>query len=163
MQPDQPGWWKRNWKWAVPSGCLMVVILLFGGCVALMTAAVGAMKSSGAYEQAIDRLKEHPGAIAVLGEPITASWMISGNFHEGGGKGTADYSVPVSGPRGGGKLYVEARKSAGRWTFEVLTLVPDGDAEPIDLRDDAERRAAPHADPGPLEIEDDPTRKSTRT
>ena len=152
MQPDQPGWWKRNWKWAAPSGCLLVVLLAFGGCVALMTTAVGMMKNTGAYEQALERVKSNPDAIALLGEPIEASWMISGNVHEDGAVGEANYSVPVSGPRGAGTLYVEARKSTGRWTFEVLTLVPQGDGERIDLRTDAEAAAA---DPDPDPDSDD--------
>ena len=46
--------------------------------------------------------------------------------------------------RGDGTLYIEARKSAERWTFRVLRLVPD-DGAPIDLRTPQERTGEPDA------------------
>lgn len=134
----QPGWWGRNWKWAAPSGCLLVLLLAFGGCVGMVAGVFGMMKNTGAYEQAMTRLQHSPEAIAVLGEPIKAGWMISGNFNDSGASGEANYSVPVSGPRGKGTLYVEARKSVGRWSFQVLTFVPDNGGESIDLLTPAE-------------------------
>lgn len=144
MEPDQRGWWSRNWKWAAPSGCLLVLLLAFGGCVGMVATVFGMMKNTGAYEQAMARLQHSPEAIAVLGTPIRAGWMISGNVSETGATGEANYSVPVSGPRGSGTLYVEARKSAGRWSFRVLTLVPDDGGESIDLRS-ADEGALPGA------------------
>src|SRR5688572_25230223 len=149
MNAAPPGWWSRNWKWAVPSGCLMVVLLAFGGCVGLVATVFGMMKNTGAYEQAMTRLQVSPAAIAVLGEPIRAGWMVSGNVSENGATGEANYSVPVSGPRGSGTLYVEARKSTGRWTFQVLTLVPDGGGEPVDLRTPDEAALPPPVDDCP--------------
>jgi hypothetical protein len=38
----------------------------------------------------------------------------------------------VSGPRGEGKLYVEATKRADRWEFELLELAPEN-GERVDL------------------------------
>ena len=155
MTDDRRGWWSRHWKWAVPSGCLLVVLLAFGGCVALVVGAFATLKDTGAYSQAIGRVQHSPEAVALLGEPIEAGWMMQGEFADHGATGDADYSVPVSGPRGRGTLYVEARKSGGRWTFRVLTLVPDDGAE-IDLRTPEERSGrngddAPASDTPPLE------------
>ena len=46
-------WWSRNWKWALPFGCLLPM-LLCGGVVmfafAIYSVVVGSMKSSDAYE-----------------------------------------------------------------------------------------------------------------
>ena len=148
MHDDRRGWWTRNWKWAAPSGCLLVLLLAFGGCVAFVAGIFGMMKNTAAYTQAMDRLQSSPEAIAALGEQITAGWMISGNDHETGSTGEANYAIPVTGPRGGGTLYIEARKSAGRWTFRVLTLAPDTGAE-IDLRTPEEGAGDPaHAGEG---------------
>lgn len=149
MAEDTRSWWSRHWKWAVPSGCLVVLLVLFGGCVALFAGALGMMKNTGAYTQAIDRVQSSADAVAVLGEPITAGWMMQGEFNDRGATGEADYSLPVSGPRGAGTLYVEARKSAGRWAFRVLMLVPDDGAE-IDLRT-PEERAGPDGREDPPE------------
>ena len=57
-------WWTRNWKWAVPTGCLLVLLLAFGGCVSLFVGAVAAMKNTGAYTQAVERARSHPDAVA---------------------------------------------------------------------------------------------------
>ena len=144
MESDRRSWWTRHWKWAAPSGCLVIVLLLFGGCVALFSGVYGMVKNTGAYTQAIERVQSHPAAVAALGEPITTGWMLQGHVEDHGATGSADYSVPVSGPRGGGTLYIEARKSAERWTFRVLRLVPD-DGAPIDLRTPQERTGEPDA------------------
>jgi len=133
MNSEQPGWWRRNWKWAAPSGCLLVLLLAFGGCMALVAGVFGMMKNTGAYVQAIERVQQNPDAVAALGEPITAGWMMSGSFNDNGDTGDAEYSVPVSGPRGSGTLVVRAIKRGGRWSFSELTLLPDG-GDPIDLR-----------------------------
>ena len=136
MTREHPGWWSRHWKWAAPSGCLLVLLLLFGGCAAMVAGLFGMMRGTEPYTRALERLRASDDAIAVLGEPIDAGWWLSGNYSESGASGTADYAVPVSGPRGAGTLYVEARKREGRWHFVVLSLVPDGGGETIDLRGD---------------------------
>lgn len=138
MDDVQRGWWSSNWKWALPSGCLLVVVMLFGGCVALVVQLAGAVKESAPYVTALDRLRASPDAVAVLGEPIGTDWGFSGGFNDRGDHGDAHYSQDVSGPDGQGTLYVEAIKDEGRWRYRVLQLVPRGDHENIDLRTPAE-------------------------
>ena len=48
MDTDRRSWWTRNWKWAAPSGCLVIVLLLFGGCVALFSGVYGMVNNTGA-------------------------------------------------------------------------------------------------------------------
>ena len=155
-------WWTRNWKWAVPTGCLLVLLLAFGGCVSLFVGAFAAMKNTGAYTQAVERARSHPDAVARLGEPIEAGWLLQGRFDDHGATGEAAYSVPVHGPRGRGTLHVEARKHAGRWTFEWLELVPD-DGAPIDLRTPDERAAGDAREDREAEGDDDPGRRGATT
>lgn len=143
MAEHRPGWWARNWKWAAPSGCLAVLLLLFGGCAAMVAGLFGMMRGTEPYTQALARLRASDAAVAALGEPIEAGWWFSGHYSESGASGAADYAVPVSGPRGAGTLYIEARKREGRWRFIVLSLVPDGGGETIDLRGDDDTTASP--------------------
>jgi hypothetical protein len=42
-------------------------------------------------------------------------------------------AIPLQGPRGSGTLYVEARQSAGTWTYSTLTVQPNGAGGPISL------------------------------
>jgi hypothetical protein len=138
MDDARRGWWSRHWKWAVPGGCLLVVVLLFGGCVALVAGLFGAMKNTGAYTIALERLRADDAAVAALGRPIDTGWAISGHFNDRGDAGEATYAVPVHGPRGHGRLHVDAVKRKGRWSFRVLELVPESDAPAVDLRTPAE-------------------------
>src|SRR5687768_16685620 len=137
MAEHGPGWWARSWMWAAPSGCLVVVLLLFGGCTAMFAGLVGMMKDTEPYRVALERAQRSDAVIATLGEPVEAAWWISGNVTESMGSGSADYAIPLSGPRGTGTLYVEARKREGRWHFVVLSFAPEG-GEPIDLRNEEE-------------------------
>ena len=53
-------WWSRNWKWFLPTGCLLSLVLMAGTVLALMSFVFGMMKSSDAYQQALTRAREHP-------------------------------------------------------------------------------------------------------
>ncbi|MCH6485092.1 cytochrome c oxidase assembly factor 1 family protein [Pseudoxanthomonas sp. LH2527] len=134
--PAQPGWWQRNWKWCVPVlGALllaMFVALALGGVALLL----GAIKSSGAYQQALTRAQSDPAVIAALGEPIRAGWFVQGNISTSGASGEADLAIPLDGPRADGTLYVVAEKRAGEWRYETLAVNVDG-GERIVLEDHA--------------------------
>jgi hypothetical protein len=133
MSSNQPGWWSRNWKWAAPSGCLLVVLLAFAGCAGIVATIFGAMKSNEAYTGALSRAQSSSAVIAALGEPVEAGWMVSGEWNENGASGDAKLSIPLTGPRGAGTLFLEAEKSAGRWDYSVLTFVPASGGETVDL------------------------------
>ena len=87
MESDRRSWWTRHWKWAAPSGCLVIVLLLFGGCVALFSGVYGMVKDTGAYTQAIERVRSNPDAVAVLGTPVTTGWMLEGRVDDRGATG----------------------------------------------------------------------------
>lgn len=124
--PAQPGWWQRNWKWCVPVlGALllaMFVALALGGVALLL----GAIKSSGVYQQALMRAQSDPAVIAALGEPIRAGWFVQGNISTSGSSGEADLAIPLDGPRADGTLYVVAEKRAGEWRYKTLAVNVDG-------------------------------------
>jgi hypothetical protein len=132
MSDPRPGWWSRNWKWFVPVGCLTMVLLFVLAIAALVFGVFGLMKQSEVYTQAVAQARADPAVAAALGTPIEEGMLVSGNFNESGPGGTAELSIPLSGPKGAGTLYVEATKSAGQWTFSTLVLEAP-DASRIDL------------------------------
>lgn len=147
MQPAAPrkGWFGRNWKWFVPTGCMTIIVLIVvfvGGIFALV---FGSMKSSDAYTQAMARVEADPQVADKLGRPLSPGWFISGNVNVNGDSGDANLSIPISGPKGKGKVYVEAKKSAGLWQFSTLQVEVDGQPGRIDLLQ--ETRAAQPAPP----------------
>ena len=120
--PPQGGWWSRNWKWFVPVGCLamaMFTALFFG---AVVFGAFGMMKRSDVYREAVARAHASPAVVAALGTPIEEGRMVSGSIQQAGPGGTAQLEIPLSGPKGDGKLYLDAKRSLGKWEFNALVL-----------------------------------------
>jgi hypothetical protein len=120
----------RSWiKW-VALGCGGFVLLGLLGVAGLVTLVVGGMKRSEAFQQAMEVAQASPEARAHLGEPIRAGRFVRGSIHVTGPGGAASLAIPLRGPQGRGTLYVEATKSAGRWSSTHLAL---------ELRDTGER------------------------
>lgn len=131
--PSPPGWWSRNYKWFVPVGCL-TIILLFAGFIALIFGiVVGSMKSSDAYKMALAKAQQNPVVQQRLGTPIEAGSFVSGSINTSGTSGKADLTIPISGPKGKGEIYVDATKFAGEWRFNQLEVGFDGDPQRVDL------------------------------
>lgn len=128
-----PNWWQRNWKWFVPVGCLSIVLLFvaFAGSVVLIV--FSAVKSTGVYKDALTRAKAHPAVIEALGSPVTDGFLVSGNTNVNGAAGETNLSIPVSGPKGKGTIYVAATKSLGQWNYSGLTFEIAKTHQRIDL------------------------------
>ncbi|MEN3368195.1 MAG: hypothetical protein V7609_338 [Verrucomicrobiota bacterium] len=128
------GWWQRNWKWFVPTGCCLTPLVLGGAFAAFLVLVVfGAMKQSDAYKMAVARAKDDQRVISALGSPIAEGWFLSGHTNVNMGSGDADLTIPISGPKGKGTIYAVATKSAGEWTYSKLVVKVDATGETIDL------------------------------
>jgi hypothetical protein len=129
-----PGWWSRNWKWFVPTGCCLTPLVLGGAFLAFVGLVVfGALKQSDAYKMAVARAKADSRVVAALGSPISEGWYLSGTTNVNGASGDADLSIPISGPKGKGTIYAVATKSAGEWTYSKLVVKIGSTGESIDL------------------------------
>jgi len=130
----RPGWWSRNWKWFVPTGCCLTPLVLGGCAVAFLVLVVfGALKQSDAYKLAVARAKSDPRVTAALGTPIGEGWYLSGHTNVNGASGDADLSIPISGPKGKGTIYAVATKSGGEWSYSKLQVKIESTGETIDL------------------------------
>ena len=130
---EKKGWFGRNWKWFVPVvGCGTILVCV--GCVGIIVVTVfGAIKSSDVYEEAFIRVQENSAAQQALGEPIKDGFLVSGSIEITGSTGSADFTIPVSGPKASGTVYVVARRSAGVWEYTTLELELSESGERIDL------------------------------
>jgi Cytochrome oxidase complex assembly protein 1 len=122
-------WFSRNWKWFVPLGCLSLIVLVAIGIAGLVGIVFSAMKSSDVYRESLTRVQHSPAVMVVLGTPIEAGWLMSGNIHIENDTGQADIEYPVSGPRAKGKVHVVAAKANGKWIYSRMTVQPDTGAE----------------------------------
>jgi hypothetical protein len=117
----------------VPVGCLSVAALfvVFAGSVVLIV--FSAVKSTDVYKDALTRAKAHPAVIEALGSPVTDGFLVSGNTNVNGASGETNLSIPISGPKGKGTIYVAATKSLGRWNSSGLIFEIAKTHQRIDL------------------------------
>src|SRR5438552_6512089 len=116
-QPQRTGWWGRNWKWFVPTGCLGMLLLVAGFVFFVLFIVFGAMKSSDAYKTALAKAQTDPRVVNALGSPITDGMFVSGKTNVSGSSGHAEITVPISGPKGKGTIYFVAAQLAVDGTF----------------------------------------------
>jgi hypothetical protein len=136
-QAQGRSWWGRNWKWVVPLGCLTPLVVC-GGVVTLIIGLVfGLIKSSEPYREGLARAKGNAEVQAALGEPIQEGFFVSGSINtqsvNGVESGEANFSIPISGPKGSATIQVIASKSAGTWTYSMMRVDLAGQPRTIDL------------------------------
>jgi hypothetical protein len=110
-------------------------LLACGGLIAAIVMVVfGALRSSEVYTEALARAKANEQVRAQLGEPIQPGFMVNGNIQINNQSGSANLSIPISGPKKSATIYVVATKAAGKWEYTTLEVAPEGSAERINLR-----------------------------
>jgi Cytochrome oxidase complex assembly protein 1 len=129
MPNQRRSWLGRNWKklLAAVFVCGLVFVV---GIVALI---MGTMRSSDVATEAFARARSNTLVAQRLGAPISEGWFVGGSINVSPGSGDADLSVPISGPKGKGTVYVTARKTAGTWAYSMMLAAIDGSNEKIDL------------------------------
>ena len=117
----------------MPVGCFGTLILfgVFVGSIALI--AFSAMKSTDVYKDALARAQVHPSVIEALGAPIKEGFLVSGNTNVNGASGEANLSIPISGPKAKGTIYVSANKSLGQWNYSGLIVEIEKTRQRVDL------------------------------
>ncbi len=128
----QRGWWSRNWKWVIPTGCLG--LLASCGCLGGIFYWVisSTLKSSGAYVESVALASSDPRVQSALGTPIDPGFP-QGEVNTKGGRKTARLTIPLKGPQGEGTLYIEATSLGEDWSYSVLQVQLPGQPT-IDLR-----------------------------
>ena len=127
------GWWSRNWKWAVPTGGIVLVGGGVGFFVVMFALVFGLMKNTEVYETALFEAQTNPAVIEHLGNRIEDGFIFTGNMEVNPSSGYADIVIPISGQKGSGSLYVQAEKIAGSWQYYTLEVAVHGSDISIDL------------------------------
>lgn len=132
-QPSPPGWWQRNWKWVVPVSAVSMICLLAALIFLLVSTIFGMIKSAEPYKDSLAKAVANPQVQSALGTPVTDGFFVSGNISTSGASGSASLDIPISGPKGQGSIHVEAKKSAGVWTYSSLEVAIPGQPERVQL------------------------------
>jgi hypothetical protein len=123
-------WWSRNWVWVLVLSCCSAAALFFGGIALVVAAAFGAMRTSGACEEAVARAESSPAVVQALGAPLDVGWFVTGTLNPGR---SADIAIPVTGPRGSARIHAVASKAGDTWVFSTLTVILPARGEPLSL------------------------------
>jgi hypothetical protein len=126
-------WVARHKLLAIALGSSGLLLLAGLFVVFLVTAVSVIMRSSDAYQLALNRAEHDPTLTAELGAPLHPGWLTTGEVSVHGPEGEASLVIPISGPRGSGKLNVRAHKSTGSWSFSELHVDVAGRSTPINL------------------------------
>lgn len=122
----QPSWWKRNWKWALPvGGCLTLII----GAIILFTSiyfgVTNIMEDSQPYEYAFELINQDEELLDILGSPIEKDGMVQGNINWKNGTKSAKMTIPVAGTKATGKLYINASGKDDDWIYHEIRVEVD--------------------------------------
>ena len=120
---SQPNWWKRNWKWVVPvGGCFVLIIGAILLVASLYFGVSKVMEDSQPYEYALELINKDEQLLEVLGSPIEKDGMFQGNISWENGDKSAKIIVPIIGPKGEGKLYIDAAGEGDTWIYHEIRV-----------------------------------------
>ncbi|WP_298322740.1 cytochrome c oxidase assembly factor Coa1 family protein [uncultured Dokdonia sp.] len=131
---ERPSWWKRNWKWAVPAGgCLTIIIiavvLIVGGAFAF----ANKIKTASGSDEALIQVQSNQEVIAVLGEPIESDGFGSFNISINNGEKRSKATTPIKGPNGTGVIHIITSGEDDEKVYEVYNVTIDGSDQVIEL------------------------------
>jgi hypothetical protein len=145
-----PGFFAKYGKWLLAIGCL-TPLLCCGGFSVLGVGIMQGLKSTAPFVQGLARANQSDEVNEVLGTPLKPGFMVNGSINDSNGAGTADFEVPVTGPKNSGTLEVTAVKErGGAWTFSRLAVQVDLGPR-IDLLDTQRPEPVPDVEPLPDE------------
>jgi hypothetical protein len=145
MPNQRKSWLGRYWIWLLLAVLLCGALFVFG----IFSLIIGAMRGSDVAKEAVARAQSNALVAQRLGAPISEGWFVSGSINVSTGSGDADLTVPISGPKGKGTVYVKAQKTAGRWDYSVMQAAMEGSSERIDLLASAVAAEPPSNTPTP--------------
>jgi hypothetical protein len=133
MPPPPRSWWSRNWKWFLPVGCLLPVLLCGGFFTVVGLIITGAIKSSDPYKHGVAEAQASSEVSAALGSPVQTWLFPSGHIKVSDNSGVADLKIPLSGANGYGTLHVIATRSGGKWSYSTVDVDVNNGQKQIDV------------------------------
>lgn len=119
-------WWKRNWKWVVPTGgCLGLIFLIVVFAGSVIYGVTSLMADSDGYKTAMAAAKENQAVIELLGEPIEENGMAGGSVNTSNGFKSVALTIPIKGPKGEATIRVEGEGVGDNWTYQVMNVYVD--------------------------------------
>jgi hypothetical protein len=124
-QPGQPAQKKSSGCLKVfLIGCSVLIVLGVAFCAVLVFIVFAAIKKSDVYSDALHRVRADQRVVTALGDPIEPGFWVAGKMNLNNGKGNADFTFPVSGPKGKAAVHAIATTEGHGWEFTTLDVTP---------------------------------------
>lgn len=139
-QEIKQSWWKRNWKWALPTGGCLTIIIIAIAFISYGVYQVTDKLSEGtnlfAFMGVIQEVQKSPEVRAALGTPIRFEGMEEENY-DPSVSDRLDLDFEIQGKNQNGQLRVVADKTDTGWNYSTFTITTTETGEVIDLKDQA--------------------------
>ncbi len=121
-------------------------LFLIGGVTALIVVGLscvlgillfvfGLLRDHTTTQQAVRLAEADARVTAVTGTPLTTGRFVTGQVSTNNGVGSANLSVPVSGPKGSGTISLAAAQDGqGNWVYSKLVFTPAAGGAVVDLQ-----------------------------
>ena len=133
-------WWKRNWKWALPTGgCLTIIIIgvaFVGYGVYQVADKISNNSSLFAFIDVVQEVQKSPETREALGAPIRFDGLEDENY-DPEDNSHLDLDFEIQGAQHDGQLRVIADKAEDGWHYNIFTITVKETGEVIDLKDQA--------------------------
>ena len=124
----EKSWWKRNWKWFLPTFILM--FLLFLGLIlnssvnGNVTDIVQAYSDNSLIAKAVEKAKINQRVIELIGEiePIDNLAILEGTAIYSNNNKSVQLSLRIKGNKGKGKMDILADKNGNEWEFKKINI-----------------------------------------
>lgn len=125
-------WWKRNWKWALPSGGCLTILIIIAIIVITTFSSLSKSTSIIAYINVITELQSNTEVAQALGKPIEIQ---DETYDPELSVDHLDVEMQLDGQKADGTLIVKADKIDDKWVYTVCLIMVKGTDQVIDLKD----------------------------
>lgn len=136
MTELQPSWWKRNWKWALPTGgCITLIIIVcsfVGYGIYKVSTTMSEETNEMAFLDIVLEVQKNKELATALGKPIEIK---DSDYDPKENPNLIAIEMQLLGKKSNGTLKVEAIKVNNDWIYEVFTVTVEETREIIDLKD----------------------------
>ncbi|MES2505947.1 MAG: cytochrome c oxidase assembly factor Coa1 family protein [Verrucomicrobiota bacterium] len=105
-------------------GCLMVVTALVFFIVAILGLVMLFLRGSEPCVETMRRAQKSPALQQALGEPMKMGWILTGGVSTMNDSGSADVSIPISGPKGSVRIHTRALREERVWNYKEMSAPP---------------------------------------
>ncbi|RBP41206.1 cytochrome oxidase complex assembly protein 1 [Roseimicrobium gellanilyticum] len=128
-QPPVPQKSSKKWWFLGCGGCLGIIALGVLAIGFFVVSIMGVIKKTDAYTGALQRAQSSAELQEAIGTPMEPSYWVMGAVSTNNGAESAEFAIPLTGPKGVAAVTVKASRPAGAtaWEYSILeALVASG-------------------------------------